>query len=229
MKKLRKLQNDPMGVFVTGEYGEKNKRPHWHAIIFNYRPSDLVYRRSNDNGDRIYTSSTIDDLWDYNDPEKAPTEIGDVTFQSAGYCARYAAKKLVHGKDQEHEFKPISKKSNKNAIGKKWLEKYWPDVFNYGQIVLPDGKTCSIPRYYEKWFQKNQPQAWEAYVKQTKQHKITKAEIKNKNIVERETRANEKRSIRNPDRPSDPSPSQNDIRKKIINSKFKRLQDHLKL
>ena len=23
---------------VTGEYGEKTKRPHWHAIIFNYRP-----------------------------------------------------------------------------------------------------------------------------------------------------------------------------------------------
>ena len=34
MKRLRFVNNDrKIGVFVTGEYGEKNKRPHWHAIF----------------------------------------------------------------------------------------------------------------------------------------------------------------------------------------------------
>ena len=67
------------------------------------------------------------------------TELGSVTFESAGYCARYSAKKLVHGKDDEHDFNPISKKSSKHAIGKTWLEKFWPDVFNHGHLVLPNG------------------------------------------------------------------------------------------
>ena len=31
-----------ISFMVTGEYGEKNKRPHWHAIIFNYKPKDLI-------------------------------------------------------------------------------------------------------------------------------------------------------------------------------------------
>ena len=32
---------------VTGEYGEKNKRPHWHVILFNYRPKDATYKYTN--------------------------------------------------------------------------------------------------------------------------------------------------------------------------------------
>jgi len=108
MKKLRKLQNDPIGCFVTGEYGEKNKRPHWHAILFNYSPGDMEYHSSNERGDKLYTSKTIERLWGLNDSEKRPNLIGSVTFHSAGYCARYSAKKLVHGRDDEHSFQPIS-------------------------------------------------------------------------------------------------------------------------
>ena len=33
---------------VTGEYGDKNKRPHWHAIIFNMTFPDGKEERPND-------------------------------------------------------------------------------------------------------------------------------------------------------------------------------------
>nr|QJB18988.1 MAG: replication initiator protein [Microvirus sp.] len=170
MKRLRKHSNNEIGMFVTGEYGDKTKRPHWHALLFNYRPSDSIYKYTNDHGDRVYSSAILDQLWG-----KGIAELGQITLKSAGYCARYAAKKLVHGHDQEHDFQPISKKSSKNAIGKKWLEKYWEDVFNYGQIVLPDGSTCSLPRYYQKWLLKHKPEEYKHYVTETKNKKTEHA------------------------------------------------------
>lgn len=173
MKRLRKTQNQPIGFFCTGEYGDKSKRMHWHAILFNYRPKDAKKRGTTDLGHEVFTSETLDSLWG-----KGRTEIGSVTFESAGYCARYSAKKLGHGKDSEHEFQPISKKSNKNAIGKKWIEQYFNDVFNIGSVVLRDGTTSSIPRYYEKWLKEHQPDVWHRYISNLKQQKISAAQTR---------------------------------------------------
>lgn len=224
MKRLRKSLVQPIGMFVTGEYGEHNKRPHWHAIIFNWTPSDCVYSYTNDNGDRVYNSKTLDSLWGHNDPDKAPSNIGDVTFKSAGYVARYAAKKLVHGHDDAHDFKPISKKSSKHAIGKKWLEQYWPDIFLNGKCILRDGTSTSIPRYYEKWLKTNHPGPWADYVTQTKQETINlaqaKAEIENsqwKEMVMARRGGSSK--------PFTP----NQVRNIIIKTKLKLLHNHLKI
>ena len=48
---------------VTGEYGEKNKRPHWHVILFNYRPKDATYKYTTDQGEKVYDSQEIQQLW----------------------------------------------------------------------------------------------------------------------------------------------------------------------
>jgi len=223
-----------MGVFVTGEYGEKTKRPHWHALIFGWSPSDSVYRYSNERGDRVYSSKTLapfspDEVQECRNWKRNPLwphgkgEFGSVTFESAGYCARYSAKKLGHGNDGTHEFEPVSKKSNKNAIGKKWLEKYYKDVFNQGHIVLPDGSTCGIPRYYEKWFKEHKPDEWLAYVTRVKLEKISHA-----SSVSDQQFDDYKHRLLTADygaRPLSPS----EVRKIIIESKFKMLQANLKL
>jgi len=146
-------------------------------------------------------------------------------MESAGYCARYAAKKLVHGKDQEHDYHPVSKRSSKHAIGKKFLESYWQDIFNYGKVVLPDGTTASIPRYYQKWLQKNQPAAWERYITQTKKEQCQNAQDKANKEKEYTKATSEKRIERgNFLRPT----SFQDHRRKIIEERFKRLQQYLK-
>lgn len=219
MKKLRKVQNDPIGVFVTGEYGEKTKRKHWHALLFNWQPGDLKLRRTTERGDRAYSSEHLDRLWG-----RGRTEIGDVTFESAGYCARYAAKKLVHGKDSEHDYQPISKKSSKNAIGKAWIEKYWRDVFNHGYVVLKSGSKCGIPRYYEKWFKKNLPNDYFNYVTKVKPQRMEMAADSKKKVIEEYLSQLHSRDVKksNPLTP-------NQVRKKIITEKFKKLQDYLKL
>lgn len=175
-KRLRKkLGKQKIGYFVTGEYGDKTKRPHWHACIFNWSPGDGVYKYTSDRGDKVYESKVLTDLWG-----NGIAEYGSLTFESAGYCARYAAKKLVHGNDGTHEYEPVSKKSSRQAIGKAWLEKNWRDVFNYGECFILDSQGTprnvgSVPRYYEKWLAKTHPDEWIRYVTQIKSKKIQSA------------------------------------------------------
>lgn len=224
MKKLRKTQNDPIGIFVTGEYGEKTKRPHWHALLFGWRPKDQVLIRTNHRGDEIYSSGTLSRLWN-----KGMCELGSVTIESAGYCARYAAKKLVHGRDDEHEFRPISKKSSKHAIGKSWLEKNFPDVFTHGKLVLrtPDGGTtvAAIPRYYERWFRDNHPDLWVHYVTHVKAAICKKGQERSEK--EEQDWINEMNRRRDLGRKNPLTANQ--VREIISEQKFKNLQAHLKL
>lgn len=217
-KKLRRSCNDKIGYFVTGEYGDITKRPHWHALLFNWRPKDLTYKYSNERGDRVYVSDHLTSLWG-----QGFAECGEVTFESAGYCARYAAKKLVHGKDQDHEYHPISKKSSKHAIGKKFLEKHWTDIFNHGEVILPGGVKSVIPRYYEKWLKQHQPQAWLDYVTKLKTERMTQAEEKQQREEDRYWEATGKRQWHKL-----PLISQRERRKIIIETKFKQLQSYLK-
>jgi len=216
MKKLRKTQNEPIGMFVTGEYGERKKRPHWHAIIFNWRPRDCEYKYTSDRGDTVFTSATLTNLWG-----NGNAELGSVTFESAGYCARYAAKKLVHGEDVE-KYQPISKKSSKNAIGKKFLEKYWTDIFNYGYVILDNGTKSSIPRYYEKWLKENQYEAWKRYISDIKYPRIEAATLRSIAEQDKYNKITYERGFRLP------GITRAQARKKIIDQKFEQLQKHLK-
>lgn len=144
---------------VTGEYGEKNKRPHWHVLLFNYRPDDAKSIRATGTPNECWTSETITKLWG-----KGNCEFGSVTIDSASYVGRYAAKKLVHGSDQEHDFHPVHKTSSAHVIGKSWIQKYWKQTFRHGYVTLPNGSKSSIPRYYVDWLKKHQPEEYFHYV-----------------------------------------------------------------
>lgn len=189
--------NDPLhgthssriSIFCAGEYGDKKKRPHWHALIFNWRPSDLVHKYTNHRGDKVFDSALLASLW-----TQGISEVGSVTFESAGYCARYASKKLSHGKDKTHDYEPISRRSSKYAIGKTWLEKNWRDVFTHGYIILPGGIKTGVPRYYEKWLKKTHPTEWNHYVTQTKNKIVREAIIKEAKTSLEEKKINQKRS-----------------------------------
>ena len=230
MKSLRELVTrditDPdvlnelrLSYMVTGEYGEKNKRPHWHALIFNFRPSDEKFLRSSETGEKVFTSQILSDLW-----KKGLCEYGSITIDSAGYVARYAAKKLVHGKDDEHQFHPIHKTSSKNAIGKSWIERYWKQTFDLGYVYLPNGQKSKIPRYYVDWLKKNQPDAWRCYVTQLRHDFQVEAEKKN-----RKEELEYLSELFN-QKPGEPRPiTRAKVKTTILNSKFKRLQEKLKL
>lgn len=211
MKRLRKRNGgERIGYFVTGEYGEINKRPHWHCILFGFSPGDAVPKYRNFRGDQSYSSECLSDLWG-----QGMVEFGNVTFDSAGYCARYAAKKLVHGHDGEHDFEPISKKSSKYAIGRLWIEKYWPEVFESGIVRLSNGVKCGVPRYYERWFRENHPEEYLDYLIRVKS-KVTEA-------------AFEKEDSFWPRMHGPLQLTEDQVREKILEKKFELVQKNLKL
>lgn len=232
MKKLRRKLDYPIKAFTVGEYGEKNKRPHWHQIIFGLQLKDEVPLRKNEMGDQLYTSSILDATWGKNDANKKPNEIGRVTFHSAGYVARYSAKKIVHGPNQKvceadyHEWQPKPVWPRGYGVGAAWLEKFWPDIFSLGNVILPDGQPCgAVPRYYEKWLKEKLPHEWERYVTQVKSEKIARAYARS----ETEKAAFAETAWRRFECRKPTQKTANEIRKVILEAKFKQLQEYLKL
>lgn len=227
MKRLRKyVEKDfkdketkeklKISYIVTGEYGDKTKRPHWHALIFNYRPSDSKYKYTSLSGNKVFSSETLQELWG-----NGNIDFGNITIDSANYVCRYGAKKLIHGKDHEHQYHPIHKTSSKHAIGKKYLEKHYKNIFELGYIMLKDGTKVGIPRYYQDWFKKNHIDLYLKYYT-TKKEEIRQLAIakqtKEQQEYQKEVTNQELRPL-----------TKKEIKLFLLKGKFKQLQEKLKL
>ena len=90
IKRLRKNTGEKIRYYACGEYGDLYQRPHFHACLFGYRPDDLVLF-SVRSGVNLYTSSTLEKAWQY----RGFVTVGDVTYYSAAYGARYVLKKTT--------------------------------------------------------------------------------------------------------------------------------------
>lgn len=195
IKRLRARYNREIGVVWTGEYGDEKKRPHWHLLLFNWSPPSPEFLYTSDLGDNVFTSKMLGfrnqeeiDEYQKNTKHKSfkkmlwkygKAEFGALTYKSASYVCRYALKKLIHGFDQDHDYHPIHNFRNRNAIGKKWLEKYWREMLAVGAVVLPDGAgQHSIPRYYLDWLKREQPEAFMNYVTGTKANRTSALALK---------------------------------------------------
>ena len=84
IKRLRNKYGSGIRYFGCGEYGEHYDRPHYHAILFNFWPTDAepVYR------DVVtdcvyYKSKELQSLWKF-----GFVSIGDVSYNSCAYVAR---------------------------------------------------------------------------------------------------------------------------------------------
>ena len=153
-KRLRKTGK--FRFFHCGEYGSENLRPHYHAIIFGRDFSgDRVYYRGRPPR-QLFVSPTLSKAWG-----KGFVSIGDVTYQSAAYVARYALKKRTGDQAEaaytrvDHEtgecwrVKPeYVTMSRRPGIGATWFEKYASDVYP-DDVVIHDGKRFRPPRFYD--------------------------------------------------------------------------------
>lgn len=62
-KRLRKNTGAKIRYFGCGEYGEKRKRPHYHAILYGYIPPDLEYLDVSNKNNILYDSDIIRKAW----------------------------------------------------------------------------------------------------------------------------------------------------------------------
>lgn len=168
----KKMRRDlgPFRFLMCGEYGDDNGRPHYHACIFGHDfADDRELVKHNHQGDALYTSPTLRDLWG-----RGHVLVGDVTFQSAAYVARYVIKKR-HGKlNQEHyewtdpetgeviirppEFVNMSRRK---GLGHAYFMRFYKEIAAADSVVL-DGKQLRRPKYYDKLLQRLDPQKLEA-------------------------------------------------------------------
>lgn len=172
IKRLRKtLKGRKIRYFHCGEYGETLGRPHYHACIFNYDPEDkILFRESH--GTRLYLSESLTRIWG-----QGFVTVGDVTFESAAYVARYVTKKITgpkaeaHYQGREPEYVTMSRRP---GIGKPWFEKYQKDVYPKDFVTVRE-KKVKAPKYYDKLYEHVDP--------------IGFAEIKTKRLVKSKERA----------------------------------------
>lgn len=153
MKRLRKeFSHQKIRFFLCGEYGSQNMRPHYHALLFGLRFAD-ARMWSRRNGSVLFRSDTLERLWPF-----GFSTIGDVTFDSAAYCARYVLKKVTGQDSREHygerhpEFVTMSRRP---GIGAEWYARYQSDVYPGDTVILRDGVKMRPPKYFDKLFEQS--------------------------------------------------------------------------
>lgn len=166
MKRLRK-EVDPVKLryFHCGEYGPSTARPHYHSLIFGYAFPDRVFLKTTKSGEKIYTSAQLDRCWG-----NGYSSVGDLTFGSAAYVARYHLKKVGSVVSDNHytnhktgemlnpEYVTMSRRP---GIGSRWYDKFKSDVYPRDTRVIKgvDTKPC---KFYDSRYEIEDPQGFRA-------------------------------------------------------------------
>lgn len=171
MKKLRREVGD-VRYFHAGEYGGRYGRPHDHALLFGVDFVDRVFFKYTPSGEKIYTSETLSRVWG-----KGYCSVGEATFKSAAYLARYCLKKIT-GKAKEEvdanglrpydrvldhgeivELRPEYLTMSRNpGIARSWFEKFFSDVYPHDYVVVRGGMKMPPPKYFDYLLELRDPE-----------------------------------------------------------------------
>lgn len=148
--------------FMCGEYGSKNGRPHFHALLFNCPLPDIKFHsRTNLKGFKYsyFTSDILNKCWN-----KGHTMIGELCWESAAYVARYVTKKF-HSEEEKtykqfcqlNDVEPMQSEfvnmSRKPGIARAYYEAHKNEIYNNDNIVVVNGRSTKPFRYYDKLFE----------------------------------------------------------------------------
>ena len=193
MKRLRRAyeyagHDNNLRFYGCGEYGSTTLRPHFHVIIFGLELDDLQLYKVNFNGDRLYTSDFLNKVW-----KNGFVVVGDVTWQSAAYTARYIMKKHL-GKDscfyEDYNIEPeFTLMSRRPGIARDYYDDNKVKLFHDDFVSVPThqgAKRIYPPRYFEKLFESDFPENDVLERKAKRQQ----AAIDNKNLILSKTSQN---------------------------------------
>ena len=160
--------------YGVGEYGEETNRPHLHICIFNLPnlDSDLIPFFANKLGQQIYLSPLIERIW-----SKGQVSVGEVSWQSAAYVARYMLKKQK-GKDAKwfYDSQAITpefvRMSRKPGIGYDWYLAHKDDLYPNDSLIVPTlngALQVKPPTYYDRLYDLDHPDVIEQVKEARKQ------------------------------------------------------------
>lgn len=159
MKRLRKSYDRQIRFYACGEYGDTTQRPHYHLLLFNVLFDDRKRMATGKTGDPLYTSERLSRLW----PD-GHHWIGEVTFDSCAYVARYILKKVTGDAAAAHyevvdqygelhqRIPEFTVMSRRDGIGKGWFDQYHSEVYAYDSVIT-NGAEAKPPRFYDTKFE----------------------------------------------------------------------------
>lgn len=145
LKRLRRNTAQPVRFFAAGEYGEKNYRPHYHALLFGLSAEQ---------------SAEVDKAWSL-----GFTKTVNITPAAIAYTAGYCAKKIgcdttPHqlidprtGETTEWQ-PPFIQMSRKPGIGSPSLRSARGQLASWRNYAVLNGTLMPVPRYlHNAWRQ----------------------------------------------------------------------------
>lgn len=199
MKRIRKHYGDGIRFFMSGEYGSKSFRPHYHYILFGLdKPDDLKPYKVNFQGDMLYTSKSFkENVWSEidlvtNKPKVDPITgeivtkgyviFGEVTNESAAYVARYTIKKRKNMPKEDYELLGIEPEfclmSRRPGIGSDYINDNYLSIYETDSITVPTkngAMSIQPPPYYDSILERLDPVLYE----QIKSNRKKNAELYN--------------------------------------------------
>lgn len=149
MKRLRRrLAPAKIRFYLVSEYGEKNDRPHYHAIIFGHDfskdPGAQLVKRG------LYTSPLLEAAWGL-----GHVSSGEVTDASIRYVCNYVLEKEdvpLFVSIETGESRPCSPvfalMSRNPGIGANWIDAHAAETYRDDDVVNA-GFRRQPPRYYD--------------------------------------------------------------------------------
>lgn len=162
-----KYCENPISYYMCGEYGEKNKRPHYHACLFGFDFTDRSLHSVR--GDiKVYTSDLLNDRWGL-----GYATVGELTFESAAYTARYCTKKVTGQRADLHyldfdintgelyaaRLPEYNDMSRGRPIGRGWRDRFRSDLEK--DFITLRGVKMKPPKYYDRCLEREDPERLE--------------------------------------------------------------------
>ena len=126
-KRLRfHLEPKKIRYYACGEYGTKTLRPHYHVCLFGWFPEDAKAYKTTEDGHPLWTSKILEDIWGH-----GFCVVGQLTFETAAYTARYVTKKITGDSAQNITVivhRSLRSLSRRPGIGRDWAEKYSTEI-----------------------------------------------------------------------------------------------------
>lgn len=137
-----------------GEYGEKFRRPHHHALLFNFDfPDKYLWKREGDV--RLYRSKSLEELWPF-----GHSSVGALTVESAAYVARYVLKKINGDMAPAHydgRLPEYISMSLKPGVAKNWFDKFKKTDVYPQDFIVEGGKKFKVPKYFNRCYELTNP------------------------------------------------------------------------
>lgn len=185
MKRLRRsFSADNIRFFMSGEYGSTTFRPHYHAIVFGLHLNDLNPYKRSPQGYQYYTSEALQKVWSIDGVPIGFAVVGEVTWDTCAYTARYVMKKLTGDLSEVYSYYNIQPEftlmSRRPGIARQYYDDH-PDIYEHQFINLSTekgGLKFAPPRYYDKLFDLESPQEMERIKEQRKKFAVEATQAK---------------------------------------------------